>query len=258
MNIKDIIDYWDASPCNVGHSHHPIGSRKYFDEVRDKKYVVEPHIISFSEFPRWKGKNVLEIGCGMGTMAVDFIQNGATYVGIDVSSVTIELAKKRLDTYGLSGKLILGNAEELAKILPSQNFDLIYAFGSIHHMLNPQRFLEQVKNYMSLDSTLKLMIYAKCSWKAAMIREGMDQYEAQSNCPIAKTYSRSEAENLLNEFDIIKMSQDHIFPYDVANYKRNKLVKLPWFEVMPQDVFSTLEKQLGWHLLIDAKVKKHV
>ena len=62
--IGKVREYWDRRPCNIRHSPAPVGTRQYFDEVEQRKYVVEPHISAFAEFPRWAGKRVLEIGCG--------------------------------------------------------------------------------------------------------------------------------------------------------------------------------------------------
>ena len=42
---------------------------------------------------------------------------------------------------------------------------------------------------MNEDSTLKIMLYAKDSWKT-MIEAGLDQPEAQYGCPIANTYTK--------------------------------------------------------------------
>ena len=70
--VRDVQDYWNRRPCNVRHSKLEVGTRAYFDEVEERKYFVEPHIPEFAQFSRWKGKRVLEIGCGIGTDAVNF------------------------------------------------------------------------------------------------------------------------------------------------------------------------------------------
>ena len=43
---------------------------------------------------------------------------------------------------------------------------------------------------MGPESEFRLMMYAKHSWKNAMIEAGLDQPEAQSGCPIAYTHTR--------------------------------------------------------------------
>jgi hypothetical protein len=41
----------------------------------------------------------------------------------------------------------------------------------------------------------------------------------------------------------------------VEEYKKYNYVRESWFQVMPKEVFTALEKQLGWHLLINSAVK---
>ena len=108
---------------------------------------------------------------------------------------------------------------------------------------------------MNENSILKIMLYAKDSWKNYMIEAGLDQPEAQYGCPVAHTYTKNEVVDLLQGYDIISIEQDHIFPYQIEPYKRGEYIKQPWFESMPPDMFRSLEKNLGWHLLITAKLK---
>jgi hypothetical protein len=71
-SIDRVRDYWNRRPCNVRHSPAPPGTRSYFDQVEERKYLVEPHIRRFAQFDRWSGKRVLEIGCGIGTDTMNF------------------------------------------------------------------------------------------------------------------------------------------------------------------------------------------
>jgi 2-polyprenyl-3-methyl-5-hydroxy-6-metoxy-1,4-benzoquinol methylase len=84
--ITKVSDYWNSRPCNIAHSPQPVGSREYFDEVEIRKYVVEPHIPSFAEFERWRGKKVLEIGCGIGTDTINFARCGREIAGRGTST----------------------------------------------------------------------------------------------------------------------------------------------------------------------------
>src|SRR5688500_9343471 len=94
-SIGDVRSYWDARPCNLRHSTAEVGTREYFDEVERRKYFVEPHIPPFAGFELWRGKKVLEIGCGLGTDAVNFARHGAHYTGVELSAASLELARKR-------------------------------------------------------------------------------------------------------------------------------------------------------------------
>ena len=252
--IDAVTSYWNRRPCNVRHSTREVGTREYFDEVEARKYFVEPHIPSFAQFERWTGRAVLEIGCGLGTDAVNFARAGARYTGVDVSDVSLALARKRFEVFGLSGELHCGNAEALAETLPPATFDLVYSFGVIHHTPEPRAVIRTARRLIRPDGELRIMLYARHSWKALMIEEGFDQPEAQSGCPIALTYTPGDVEALLDgAFEVTDMRQAHIFPYVVEQYLRYEYERQPWFKAMPPDLFAALERRLGWHLLIVAR-----
>src|SRR6266849_8998431 len=99
--IEQVQNYWDRRPCNIRHSTKPPGTREYFDEVEARNYFVEPHIPVFAEFPRWQGKRVLEIGCGIGTDTMNFARAGAEVTAVDLSEKSIEIARQRASVYGL-------------------------------------------------------------------------------------------------------------------------------------------------------------
>ena len=254
--IDEVKKFWNDRPCNVKHSKKEIGTKEYFNEVEAKKFFVEPHILGFTNFEQWSGKKVLEIGCGLATAGINFASSGADYTGVELSESSLELAKKRFEVYEQTAKFYSGNAEELSSFVPVETYDLIYSFGVIHHSPYPEKIIAEIKKYMNENSVLKIMLYAKDSWKNYMIESGFDQPEAQYGCPIAKTYTKQDVVELLDGYEVVSIEQDHIFPYQVEPYKNGEYVKQPWFESMPPEMFRTLEKNLGWHLLITAKLKK--
>ena len=252
--IGDVVSYWNRRPCNISHSAQPVGTREYFDEVESRKYQVEPHIPEFARFPQWAGRDVLEIGCGIGTDAVNFARHGARYTGVELSDVSLALAEQRFVTFGLDGRFLCSNAERLHDLLPAASFDLVYSFGVIHHTPDPRAVIAAARRLIRGDGELRIMLYARHSWKAIMIEAGLDQPEAQSGCPIALTYTEEAVKDLLSGlFEIVEMRQAHIFPYVVEKYVRYEYDVQPWFRAMPAAMFDALEAKLGWHLLIVAK-----
>lgn len=253
-DILEVQSYWDRRPCNIRHSKEPVGTRAYFDEVEARKYFVEPHIPAFADFPRWKGMRVLEIGCGIGTDAVNFARAGADYTAVELSAVSLELARRRFEVYGLKGRFLHGNAETVDQLVGPGQFDLVYSFGVIHHTPNPRRVIESARRVVKRDGELRIMLYARNSWKAIMIEGGFDQPEAQAGCPIAFTYTEADVRDLLAGcFEPTEIRQDHIFPYVIEKYVRYEYELQPWFKAMPEAMFRTLERRLGWHMLITAK-----
>lgn len=249
-SIENIKEYWNNRPCNLNHSKLEKGTKEYFDEVESKKHFVEPHILDFADFKNCNNLKILEIGCGIGTAAVNFIRNGARYIGIELSDESLKLTKQRLNVYDLSCELYNLNAEEDLSFLGLETFDLIYSFGVIHHSPNPEKIIENCYKLLKHEGKLKIMLYAENSWKKMLIDREQEQYEAQNGCPLAYTYTNSQVYDLLKNFNNININQTHIFPYKIEEYKNNKYVKENWFQVMPDNMFKILEEKLGWHLCI--------
>ena len=254
-SLDTVRDYWNRRPCNLRHGTAPVGTREYFDQVEARKYMVEPHIPAFTEFEKWRGKKVLEIGCGLGTAAVSFARAGADYTAVELSDESLKLARQRFEVFGLKGRFHSGNAEELSKVVPVETYDLIYSFGVIHHAPHPEKIVAEVRKFMGPHSEFRLMLYAKNSWKNILIEAGFDQPEAQSGCPIAFTYTHDEVRKLMQGYVVTDIRQEHIFPYVVEKYVQYEYELQPWFKAMPKEMFRALEKALGWHTLITAKLK---
>ena len=270
VEIARVRDYWNARPCNIRHSTAPIGSREYFDQVEARKYFVEYHIPAFAEFEPWRGKKVLEIGCGLGTDTINFARAGAHVTTVDLSDKSMELARQRAAVFGLEDRIRFcpGNAEELSSFLPAEPYDLIYSFGVIHHTPHPDAVLEQLRRYTRPGSTLKVMVYHRRSYKVAwiLLMEGKGQFwklsefvaknsEAQTGCPVTYTYTRREGRELLERqgFRVTDVQVEHIFPYRIADYVKYQYVKEWYLRWMPQPLFRALERRWGWHLLLTAQ-----
>jgi len=247
--MSNVYQYWNTRPCNIKHSNKEIGTKEYFEEVTKRKYLVEPHILKFADFEKYHGKYVLEVGCGIGTAAQSFVEHGAIYKGIDLSDYSIEIAQTRFNIFGLFGDIFTCDIEKMDSVYENK-FDLVYSFGVLHHTAHPDIAIKNIWKMLKFGGEFKLMLYAKNSFKNFMIKDGLDQYEAQSGVPIANTYEHADIYSLLSDFSDIHIDQTHIFPYKINEYRQYKYVKQEYFEKMPTELFECLERNLGWHLCI--------
>ena len=268
--FKKIENYWNERPCNIRHSKETVGTRQFFCDVEAKKYRVEGHIYSFADFNKWKGKKVLEIGCGLGTEAVNFARAGAQVTAIDMSEKSLEIAKKRAKVFGLDKRITFyqGNAEKLDEIIPAQKFDMVWSFGVIHHTPNPENVIKCINEFMSPSTELRMMVYNKYSWKVfwILLKYGKGRFwdidrfiaqhsEAQFGSPMTYTYTKKSVRELLKGFNIEDIKIEHIFPYRISDYVQNKYVKVWYFRYLPEWLFHWLEKRIGWHMCVKSKLK---
>ena len=270
MSIDKIKEYWNNQPCNIKHSSkYSLNTKEYFDEVEKKKYFVEPHIINFANFNNWKDKEVLELGCGIGTDSINFAKAGAKLTIVELSDVSLNICKKRFELYGLTATFICGNIELINELIKDKKFDLIYSFGVIHHTIEPKNVINGIVNLLKNDGEFRFMVYSKISYKLFWLMlennikdlsEGFklisNESEAQPNCPMTHIYTFDDIKNnLLDErFDIIKIWKEHIFIYDIPNYKNNVYIKDEYWKNISNEKIKELEPELGWHTMVIAKI----
>jgi 2-polyprenyl-3-methyl-5-hydroxy-6-metoxy-1,4-benzoquinol methylase len=271
-SLAKVQEYWNARPCNIRHSPKAVGTREYFEEVEARKYFVEHHIPGFAEFERWKGKKVLEVGCGIGTDTINFARHGAQVTAVDLTEKSLEVARQRARVFGLEDRIrfVQANAEKLSEYVTPERYDLIYSFGVIHHTPNPGRVLDQLRQYVGPESTVKIMVYNRWSWKVLWIllaygkgqfwkldRLIADSSEAQTGCPVTYSYSRKSGRRFLEEhgFRVTSVLVDHIFSYSIPEYVQYRYKQVWYFRWMPRPLFRRLERAFGWHLCLTGKPK---
>jgi len=266
--LGEVRAFWDRRPCNIRHSPKLVGTREYFDEVEARKYFVEPHIPGFAQFERWRGKKVLEIGCGIGTDSVNFARHGSALTAVELSEKSLEITRRRLEVYGLNAQLYCGDAEQLSTFVPVEPYDLVYSFGVVHHTPHPERVLQEIQKYCRPETEIRLMLYSRWSWKTfwIMIMYGKGAFwraselvrrhsEAQTGCPVTFCYSFRDIRRLLKDYRTLEIRKDHIFPYRIEKYVAYQYEKEWYFRRMPHRLFRWLEKRFGWHTLVAARPK---
>lgn len=268
-DLEKVKNYWDGRPCNIRHSTKPVGTKEYFDDVEARKYFVEPNIPIFAEFDKWKGKKVLEIGCGIATDTMNFARAGTHVTAVELSEASLKVAKKRAEIFGFKDiKFYLANVEELSKTVPVEIYDLIYSFGVIHHTPYPERAIEEIKKYCGPSTEVRIMLYSKWCWKTfwILIKYGKGAFwkasellakysEAQIGSPVSYVYSFSDVRKLMKGFDVIKIYKDHVFPYVIPKYIKYEYQYVWYFRWMPKPFFRWFEKKFGWHTMFIAKLK---
>ena len=253
--VDKIKNYWNTQPCNVKHSMSELGTEQYWNEVSERRFFVEPHLRDFASFHLWRGKRVLEIGSGIGSDAVEFARHGAEYVGIDLSAESVAMSKQRFELLGLEGEFHVMDGADTESVAKLGKFDLVYSCGVLHHYPDMGTCLDNIRDALVPNGEFRMLVYAKNSWKYAMIQKGLDQFEAQAGCPYAKAYTKEEIYQLLNsrDLEVLRIRQDHNFMYNVPKYRQGEYELEPWFAAMPEEMRAAIKEYLGWHLLVKAR-----
>src|SRR5271167_5051171 len=112
-NQSAVREYWNLRPCGAEEPNASSSSARFFDAYARIRYEREPEIEDFAEFRRWAGRTVLEIGVGMGADFVRFAKAGANIVGTDLSSRSLELARRNAEANCVVPTLLDADAQAL-------------------------------------------------------------------------------------------------------------------------------------------------
>jgi len=104
---------------------------------------------------------VLDLGCGDLTPVLPLLQSVdlQRYVGIDESVGALAIAQQRLTDLELPGELIEGDLLASLESL-QENFDLVVASFSLHHLADPAdklRTLRAIESHLTLDGMFALI-----------------------------------------------------------------------------------------------------
>ncbi len=174
--LKDRVKaHWEDEPCGTrfGESDDRL---EFFDGISRQRYAVEPYIAGFAEFEKATGKKVLEIGVGAGSDFENWVRNGAIATGVDLTAAAIALTKERLLLKGYGEDLFtLGTADAENLGFDDQSFDLVYAYGVIHHSPDTEQCLREIFRVLNKGGTAKIMVYSTFSMTGLMlwVRHGL-------------------------------------------------------------------------------------
>lgn len=255
QDIKlEVKNFWDQTPCGTIHSKNLEGTLKFFEEIENKRYELEPFIHQCTQFTRWHGKKVLEVGCGIGTDFLQFARAGADLYGIDLSSHSVELVEKRLKLYGLNAKVLIDDVENL--LFEDSSFDLVYSWGVIHHTPDTQKAINEIYRVLKPEGKTIVMIYHKFSLLALRIillrgiptgelftkgfQYVISKYTENINQknPLTKVFSRKEAKKMFKNFSDIQI-RTFLTPYETYR--------------IPRFIVRIIPDFLGWFMVISAK-----
>jgi SAM-dependent methyltransferase len=94
-----IRQFWSENPNLAFESSADRGSLQFFQEIDTARHATHWPLYELVPFDDTQGRRVLEIGCGLGTDAVEFARCGARYVGLDLTEPAVRLTRHKLRAY---------------------------------------------------------------------------------------------------------------------------------------------------------------
>lgn len=212
---SEVHDFWNQAACGEALYLQTTDKSGYLAQSNER-YRLEPFIPAFADFKSVKGKKVLEIGVGLGADHQCFAEGECELHGIDLTERAVEHTRRRLELFGLSSHLSVGDAEQIH--YPSQSFDLVYSYGVLHHSPDTQKAILEVFRVLKPGGCAKVMIYHKWSMVGMMLwlryallacrpwRNLSSIYSKHLESPGTKAYSIAEAKQLFDQFTNVKIT----------------------------------------------------
>jgi SAM-dependent methyltransferase len=202
---QDVHDFWNRASC--GEELYLSGTtREGYQAQAAERYRLEPYILDFARFEETAGKEVLEIGLGLGADHQRFAEAGAKLSGVDLTAMAVEHTGRRLAHFGLTSDVGIGDAENLP--FADASFDVVYSWGVIHHSPNTPQAAREILRVLRPGGRFAVMIYQRRSlvgymlWlRYALMRgrpfKSLDWiYHHYLESPGTKAYSPEEARQL--------------------------------------------------------------
>jgi len=221
---EEVMKHWDQNPCAFQSLEV---TPEWFEREEELRYKDQPYIHSFIQFSRWWHKRILEIGVGVGVDFSQFARSGANAIGIDLSSHSIGIAKRKIDLENLSTHLVLADAENLPFI--SSWFDLVYSWGVLHHTPSSEKAIAEVYRCLKSEGSVRMMFYNRFSGmglklyfehallKGKPLTRLSKLFRECQESPGTKAFNLRELKKLFSSFQKVEFEY---FPYDVLSLNR--------------------------------------
>jgi len=245
-SIEQVRAYWNDHIHDLEITSHPVGSRGFFDDLDQYHFEKLHHLLRLVAFDGYRGRSVLEVGCGAGVDLARFARGGAEVTGVDLAESAIDLARANFDQQGLTGTFHVADGERLP--FPDNSFDLVYAHGVVQYTANPRRLVDECRRVLKPGGQAVFQVYNRVSWLNALsklMKVGLEHDDA----PVLLKFSIREFTTLLSGFRTVRIVPER-FPVKSRLHGGWKgvlfnTVFVGTFNALPR----SLVRRFGWHLL---------
>ena len=182
-DLKETIrDWWAAYPMTYGLDHGgtsyaapdgtrvsvAIGSREFY-EMADKTFYSwnaprhneHGYFGKIFDYARYVNRPILEVGCGMGCMAMNWAMHNAHVTAVDLNPVAVAQTRRRFAAFGLPGEIREADAEHLP--FADNAFDFAYSWGVLHHTPNTGVAIRELWRVLRPGGRVGVMLYHRRS-----------------------------------------------------------------------------------------------
>lgn len=230
-----VADFWEQEACG----------ERYGDQQDATRYRLEPEILRVAEFDTAAGKDVLEIGTGMGADLVRWARAGARVTGVDLTARAVSLSRDRLSSAGLGGTVMQADAENLP--FTDGAFDVVWSWGVLHHTPDADRALLEAARVLRPGGRYAVMVYHRRSWlaAAAWARWGLLRGRPKTTLCEAVAHVESPGTRAYTSREAAALLEPHL------DRLRVRPVLTHWDRRVAPGLAQLTGDRLGWFLVIE-------
>jgi SAM-dependent methyltransferase len=238
--------YWNAHIHDLDISNHPAGSPGFFADLDAYHFEKLHHLLRLVDFQAWRGRAVLDVGCGAGVEVVRFRRGGARVVGVDVSDRAAALTRANLAQQGLQAGVAVADGEAMP--FPDASFDFVYAHGVIQYASSDRDVVAECHRVVRPGGLVMFQVYNRVSW-LHLLSKVMKVPLEHEDAPVLRRYSIGEFRTLLRAFDDVDLVPER-FP---VTSRLHRGWKGALYNAAFVGTFNALPRawvrRFGWHLL---------
>jgi SAM-dependent methyltransferase len=223
-----------------------------------------PYVGDFIRFDELRGKDVLEVGLGYGSVSQRIAESGANLTGLDVSHGPVDWLKHRFKIFDLTGKAIQGSI--LDAPFPDQSFDAVVSIGCYHHTGDMRRAISETARLLRPGGRFTLMVYNALSYyrwakfpkdtaryflsrslePLSLDGDGrrlFDHNEAGEACPVTAVTSVRALRRMLSEhFDGVRISKRNFAGHAVLRHLPRNFWLATFGPICGLDLYATMQR----------------
>jgi SAM-dependent methyltransferase len=243
--VDAVRGYWDRHTLGlqyVSDSTLIPGTPEFFAHIRPWMNPYKfPWIMERidREAKGLSGKHLLEIGCGMGYDALEFLRRGVRVTAIDLTESAVRLTKKHFEVEGVHAEGVqVGNA--LALPFADETFDAVWSNGVLHATGDTRRAIAEVRRVLKPGGRAIIShFYRRPSWMWTIHRLGREPIEAHdSDPPVNEFYTEAQVLEMFEGFRVVDTSREHHRALPVAKRGLNAAlyrgVFQPFYNLLPE------------------------
>lgn len=208
------------------------GDDPYFFGPRDyfRNYLIAREIRKFKN----RNINILDFGCGCGNLAIKLAQWGFHITGFDVSQLSLEVLKSKVEQFSLKNFITVEN--DIEKIQNTNiKFEIICAGEVLEHIKDDKKVVKFFKTLLKEGGFCVLTVPARMKYW-------------DRNDEIAGHFRRYEKEELIDLFAFEGFKIKKIYCFGPITFLWHKLIFLPIF-IRRQFSFDTIQRRKNSSLL---------